>query len=65
MLLGMDTPRKKPGRPLRFPERVLVYVTADTKADLEKMAADQMIQVADVVRQMIRDGLERAKQADQ
>lgn len=58
-----DTPpaKKKPGRPMRFPERVLVYVTVDTKSRLQALADERQLGVPDVVRELIREGLERPR----
>lgn len=53
------TARKKPGKPLRFPERVLVYVTEPTKKHLQALADERQLLIPDVVRTYIREGLER------
>jgi hypothetical protein len=53
----MTTPKKR-GRPLRFPARVLVYVTDDTRAQLDALAARQGRAVPDIVRAYISAGLE-------
>lgn len=52
-------PRKKPGKPMRFPERVLAHVTAETKQQLQAVADRRQLQVPDVLREYIRQGLER------
>lgn len=51
--------KRKPGRPLRFPARLLVFVTLDTKRELEATAERRQLGVPDVVRQYIREGLAR------
>lgn len=60
----MTPPKKKAGRPLLFPARVLVYVTNEARADLDTVAKATDRTVPELVRQFIREGLERAKQGE-
>jgi len=52
--------KKKPGKPLRFPARQVVFMTDDMKAGLERIATARSLQVPDVIRAFVREGLERA-----
>lgn len=46
--------KKKPGPPLRFPERVIVYVTTEMHQELEREASATDRRIPDVVREYIR-----------
>lgn len=59
------TPRKKPGKPMRFPKRVLAHVTEETKQQLQDIADRKQLQVPDIIREYIRAGLERESPEEQ
>jgi hypothetical protein len=50
-------PPKKRGPPLRFPKRIIVFVTEKAHADLEQLARDTDRSLPEVVRSYIRIGL--------
>lgn len=54
----MTTAKKKPGPPMRFPERIVAHVTVETKQQLQALARQRQLTVPDVIRELLRVGLQ-------